>query len=242
MKPMNKIDIVLTPELLPTHRIEGSIAVVIDILRASATMITALGNGAKALYPLESVEEAEYFASQGKLVGAERNVVRCPFARFGNDPAEYTREEIDGQEIYFTTTNGTRTIKAAMAEGYDVVVGSFINLSAVAEYCTDRDVLAICAGWQGKPSKEDTLFAAALCDKLSSTHRVVTDTSQMMVELWRAHKDDLTSYIMDSNHYPRMVAAGKEGALDYCLSIDTTTTLPKAARLKDLIRLTSHTL
>lgn len=228
MKTKHKIDIVLTPELLTAHRQSGSVGVVIDILRASATMITALHHGARAVYPLETTEEAERYAKEGKLVGAERNVVRCPFAQFGNDPAEYTREAIGGKEIYFTTTNGTRTIKASMEEGYDTIIGSFINLSAVAEYCQDKDVLAICAGWQGRPSKEDTLFAAALCDKLSQTHEIVTDTSWMMVELWREHRHHLDEYVRESNHYPRMVAAGKEEALDYCLSIDTTPSLPIA--------------
>ncbi len=234
----HKIDIVLTPELLPAYQQKGSVAVVIDVLRASATMITALKNGAKAIYPLESVEEAEHYASLGEMVGAERNVVRCPFARFGNDPMEYTQEVIDGAEVYFTTTNGTRTIKVAIREGYEVVVGTFINLSAVACYCKDRDVIAICAGWQGRPSKEDALFAAALCEKLAPTHEVVTDVSAMMVELWQTHKDHFAEYIIDSNHYTRMLSAHKEGALDYCLSMDTTSIVPVADMHKGRIILT----
>ena len=240
MERKHKIDIVPTPELLPAYRQEGSVAVVIDVLRASATMITALHNGAKAIYPLEDIEEAEQLAKQGKVVGAERNVVRCPFARFGNDPAEYTPEAVQGAEIYFTTTNGTRTIKAASREGYEVVIGTFINLSAVAQYCKDRDVLAICAGWQGKPSKEDALFAAALCQRLSDTHEVVTDLSAMLVEQWQEHQEHLIEYIKESNHYPRMVAAHKENALDYCLAIDTTTVLPIASTEQGKIILTPH--
>ena len=55
---------------------------------------------------------------------------------------------------------------------------------------------------------------------------MVTDVSQMMVELWQAHKGSLTEYIKESNHYPRMVKAGKEGALDFCLTIDAMEVLP----------------
>lgn len=240
MNTKHKIDIVLTPELLKAHRQPGSVAVVIDVLRASATMITALHNGAQAIYPLETIEEAEGFAKEGKLVGAERNVVRCPFAQFGNDPAEYSAAAVAQKEIYFTTTNGTRTIKESIREGYDTIIGTFINLSAVAQYCHDRDVLAICAGWQGRPSKEDALFAAALCDRLSPTHNIVTDTSRMMVELWQKHQHHLTEYIQESNHFPRMVAAGKEQALPYCLSIDITHTLPIATVEGDTIILTQN--
>ncbi|MDO5017359.1 MAG: 2-phosphosulfolactate phosphatase [Porphyromonas sp.] len=236
----HRIDIVLSPELLPAYLQPGSVAVIIDVLRASTTIVTALQHKATAIYTLETVEEAERMARIGKLVGAERNVVRCPFARFGNDPAEYTEAAVGGREIYFTTTNGTRTIKKAMAEGYDVVIGTFVNLSAVADYCRDRDVLAVCAGWQGRPSKEDALFAASLCDTLAETHRVVTDVSQMVVELWQMHKGHLTDYIKESNHYPRMVAAGKEGALDYCLTTDATRTLPIARMEGESIKITTH--
>lgn len=239
-KRVHHIDIVLTPELLPAHRQPSSVAVVIDVLRASTTMVTALAHGAKAIYPLETIGEAEAHARQGRLVGAERNVVRCPFAALGNDPAEYTPEMVSGQEVYFTTTNGTRTIKRAIEEGYQVVIGTFINLTAVARFCQARDVLAICAGWQGRPSKEDALFAAALCDTLAESHEVVTDTSQMMVELWRQHSTHLTEYIKASNHYPRMVQAGKEGALDYCLTIDSTDLLPIAEVTNEMIKIVRY--
>lgn len=225
----NKIDIVLAPELLNAYQQKESVAVVIDVLRASATIVTALHNGANAIFPLETIEEAEQFAQQGKIVGAERNVERCSFARYGNDPFEYTPETVKGEEIYFTTTNGTRTIKACMQAGYETVIGTFINLSAVAEYCQNRDVLAVCAGWQGKPSKEDALFAAALCDKLVDTHDIQTDISEMITELWRIHTHELLDYVRDSNHFPRIVKAGKDNSYEYCMTEDVTDRVPVAS-------------
>lgn len=225
-KPL--IDIVPSPQLLSSYEMPDAVAVVIDVLRASSTIITALQNGASAIYPLETVEEAEAFALEGKLVGAERNVVKCPFAQLGNDPFEYTPELVEGKEIYFTTTNGTRTIKACMAAGYEVVIGSFINLSAVAEYCRGRNVLAVCAGWQGRPSKEDTLFGTALMEQLRGTHQVVTDVSEMIYEVYLQHKVDLISYTKASDHYPRMVRSGKENSFEYCLTPDLSTIVPRA--------------
>lgn len=224
-----KIDIVLTPELLPAHRQEGSVAIVIDVLRASATIITALNNGAEAIFPLETIEEAEYFAQKGMLVGAERNVVRCDFARFGNDPFEYTPDEVTGQSIYFTTTNGTRTIKACMQEGYETIIGTFINSSAVAEYCRHHDVLCVCAGWRGRPCKEDTLFAASMCAQLRETHDVQSDLSEMLVELWEKHEGNVSAYIQQSNHYPRMVRTGKDNSYEYCITRDLVDIVPIAS-------------
>lgn len=222
------IDIVLSPQLISAYEMPNAVAVVIDVLRASTTIITALEHGASAIYPLETVEEAEAFASKGKLVGAERNVVRCPFAQLGNDPFEYTPEMVKEQEIYFTTTNGTRTIKACMEAGYEVVIGSFINLSAIAKYCQNRNVLTVCAGWQGKPSKEDTLFATALIEQLPE-HQIVTDVSQMLYEVYLQHKAELIPYIKDSNHYPRMVRAGKDNSFEFCLTPDQSNTVPRAS-------------
>lgn len=227
------IDIIPSPELIEQYPQDNSVAVVIDVLRASSTIVTALQNGAKVIYPLETVEEAESFAKSGHPVGAERNVVRCPFAKFGNDPFEYTPEAAEGETIYFTTTNGTRTIKSCIEAGHQVVIGSFINLGAVANYCRDKNVLAVCAGWKGKPSKEDILFAAALLDALSETHAPVTDVSEMFVELWRLHHQQLVEYTKKSNHYPRMVTAGKDNSYEYCMSIDLSSTLPIATLQED---------
>lgn len=220
------IDIIASSELIDYYPQENSVAVVIDVLRASTSIITALQNGAKAVYPLETVEEAQSFAQKGCLVGAERNVVKCDFAHFGNDPFEFTPKSVGGQDIYFTTTNGTHTIRSCIRAGHEVVIGSFINLSAVAHYCRDKNVLAVCAGWRGKLSKEDILFGAALVDALSDTHQPVTDGTDMFLELWRLHQHHHIEYIRESNHYTRMLAAGKDNSFEYCLTPDLTDTLP----------------
>lgn len=225
------IDIVPSPALISEYTESPAVAVVIDVLRASSTIITALKNGAKVIYPLEHVEEARLFANEGKLVGAERNVVRCDFARFGNDPFEYTSDSVKDQDIYFTTTNGTRTIKSCIQHGHQTIIGSFINLSSVAHYCRDKNVLAVCAGWKGRPCKEDILFAASLTEALQKTHETITDVTDMFVELYQLQKDNLIDYTKASNHYPRMVAAGKEDALEYCLATDLADIVPIAKSL-----------
>ena len=138
---MNTIDIVLSPDLIETYSETPVLCIVIDVLRASSTIITAFANGARTIYPLADIETAEAKARAGALVGAERNVLRCDFATFGNDPGEYTSDKVGGQDIYFTTTNGTKTIRRCLDLGHEVIIGSFVNIDAVIRASEGRDVL-----------------------------------------------------------------------------------------------------
>ncbi|MDO5035523.1 MAG: 2-phosphosulfolactate phosphatase [Porphyromonas sp.] len=225
---MKTISAVLSPELISAYSDTPSTCVVVDILRASTTVVTAFENGARAIYPLEHVEEAKHYAEMGMLVGAERNVNRCDFAQLGNDPLEYSREAIGGKEIYFTTTNGTRSIQYCMRHGHTVLVGGFVNLKALAQRCEGHDILAVCAGWKGRICIEDALFAGALADALSGTHIPTGDATKMVIELWQEHKGHLEEYIMNSEHYQRLVKAGKQDSLRLCLTESIMQSIPVA--------------
>lgn len=226
---MNSIDIILSPELIEAYPpTPPTVYVIIDILRASSTIVAALHNGASAILPIEHVEQAEALARAGYLVGAERNVVKCPFAHFGNDPLEYTEERVKGKEIYLTTTNGTRTLRKCMDMGGEVVVGAFTNIDTIVDFCQGKNVLAVCAGWKGKPSLEDSMFAAALVDRLQSTHTPGSDGARMMHELYLLHRGSLQSYIKTSDHYSRLVHAHKEDAIEYCVTSHQYDVLPLA--------------
>ncbi len=97
-----------SPELYPLYHRPNSIVIIVDIFRASTTMVAPFAHGAKGILPVASTEEAEETGKRlGALIAAERNVVRCDFAQLGNDPAEYTTDLVSGREIVFTTTNGT---------------------------------------------------------------------------------------------------------------------------------------
>ena len=92
-----------SPELYPLYHRPNSIVIIVDIFRASTTMVAAFAHGAKGILPVASTEEAEETGKRlGALIAAERNVVRCDFAQLGNDPAEYTTDLVSGREIVFT--------------------------------------------------------------------------------------------------------------------------------------------
>ncbi len=145
--------------------VRGGIAVVIDLIRASTTIVYALGNGARAMLPCEEIVDALALKAERPdlLLGGERAGVRPVGFDFGNSPAEYTLERVRGRTIAFTTTNGTRALKrCSLADR--VLVGAFANLHAVAAAlrAEHRPVHLVCAGVGGQPSLEDTLCAGAL--------------------------------------------------------------------------------
>ena len=161
---MKQSNVYLIPDLIPSEAsIQDSCCVVIDVLRATTTMITALGNGAQSITPVLTVEVAREVArNTNGLLGGERDCVKLPGFDFGNSPAEYTAERVGGQNIIMTTTNGTRAIMACLKSN-KTLIAAFANLSAVIRHIADEPKLnIICAGTNGEITLEDTLLAAQL--------------------------------------------------------------------------------
>lgn len=166
-----EVQVHLLPELIPVGRLAGGVAVVIDVLRATTTIVHALAAGCKSIRPCTEVEEARQIAGEmrvGKsLLGGERNGSPLPGFDLGNSPGEYTMEICQGRTLVLTTTNGTRTLLRA-AEAERVLIAAFVNFSAVCEQLRHekRPVHIICAGSTGEISLEDTLLAGGLVDYL----------------------------------------------------------------------------
>ncbi|GAB6012176.1 2-phosphosulfolactate phosphatase [Viscerimonas tarda] len=224
-----KIDVCFSPLLYPHYAGSNNLIVIVtDIFRATTTICAAFGNGASSIIPVRSMEEAKAYKEKGYLVGGERNVKRFEFGDFGNSPSEYTEERVGGQEIVFSTTNGTRAIDEA-ADCNCLIIGSFSNLSAIAGYCASqkKDVLVLCAGWKEKFNIEDSLFGGALVEKLSATgYNANFDAAQVALSMWQEAKPDSLKYIQRSEHIKRLEAHGLTAVVEYCLAVDTANVLP----------------
>ena len=138
---MPRIDVHFLPQLIEPERLAGGVSLVIDVLRATTTITTALAAGAREVLPCLEVDEARAAAANlpaGQVVlGGERGGVRIEGFTFGNSPREYTPEAIAGKTLVFTTTNGTRCMWHAQA-AEEVWLAAFVNLSAVVAACRDR--------------------------------------------------------------------------------------------------------
>jgi 2-phosphosulfolactate phosphatase len=163
----------LLPALIPAGALKGGVAVVIDILRATTTMIHALAAGADAIMPCGEVEEARQLAAsmpEGKtLLAGERQGLKIEGFDLGNSPAECSTERCTGKTVVMTTTNGTRAILASL-EADRVLIGAFVNRSATIEAlkADGRPIHLVCAGTDGQVSLEDTMFAGSLAQAIDT--------------------------------------------------------------------------
>jgi 2-phosphosulfolactate phosphatase len=168
------IEVVLTPAEFPAlaaRDLSATTCVVFDVLRATSSMLTALNNGAEEIIPV--VEIAEALAVKQKkpaiMLAGEREQTGSVDFDFGNSPRDFTPEKVRGQSIAWTTTNGTRALRAC-SHAEMVLLGGLINLDAlkdVIEQLRPKNLLLICAGTFDLPAFEDIFAAGALVDELA---------------------------------------------------------------------------
>lgn len=224
---MPAIDVCLTPELLPLFDLKGKIVVVVDIFRATSTIVTALAHGVEKIIPVRKLEECLLYRDQNCLVAAERDGRMAEGFDLGNSPFSYMAEQVKGRTVALTTTNGTQAM-ALSHEADAIVAGAFLNISRVAKFITNRkqDVVIVCAGWKGQFNMEDTLFAGALIQKLQPECTLASDASKAALHLYLTAKSDLNAFLADSSHVQRLKNIGIEKDIAFCLTEDTYRVLP----------------
>ena len=235
---MQKIETILTPALFPFRTMNDThICVVNDILRATTSICTAISNGAKAIIPVRTIEQAKEYKEKGYLVAGERIEKTFPFADWGNSALEFTKERVCGNEIVHSTTNGTVAISIAK-EGnpQEIVIGAFCNLSCLSDYLVakGKDVQIFCSGWKNTPALEDTVFAGALAEKLlqSGKFENKNDSTNLALALWREAKSDLRAYMEKASHIHRLRKYHMDDVFDYTFQIDTCNVVPKLEQNK----------
>ncbi|HEX8658662.1 MAG TPA: 2-phosphosulfolactate phosphatase [Hymenobacter sp.] len=223
---MPKLDICFSPELLPLYDLRGQVAVIVDILRASSTIVTALGEGVTHVFPVASLEECAVYGQQPEcLTAAERDGVPAPGFDLGNSPFGFldATRPVRGRALSISTTNGTAALRRSLA-AEAIVVGAFLNLAAVADFARQqgRDVLVVCAGWKGQFCLEDTVFGGALAERLASDFDVrSSDATLAALHLWQQGQADLSTYLLQSAHVRRLNSLEASQDFDFCLKIDT---------------------
>ena len=222
----------LSPALLHLYDISNSIVVVIDILRATSTITTALYNGAKEVIPVDSVSRCiEIGKHLNGITAGERDGKIAEGLSYGNSPFEYPEEFIKGKTLVLTTTNGTKLLHMALDKGAkEIVIGAFTNLSSVCNHLIEmkKDVMLACAAWKDRVNLEDTLFAGAVVSKVKEHFDINCDSSHMAESLYNLGKSDLYEFLKrnDASHYHRLTGFGLEKDIRYCLTEDVADVLP----------------
>ncbi|HYC39728.1 MAG TPA: 2-phosphosulfolactate phosphatase [Chitinophagaceae bacterium] len=222
----------LSPALLNLYDVTNATVVIIDVLRATSTIATALYNGARSVIPVESVSRCIELGKQIEgITAGERDGRIAEGLQYGNSPFEYPREFVGGKTLVLTTTNGTRLLHMALEKGAtEIIAGAFVNLSAVCDHLQEmkRDVILGCAAWKDRVNMEDTLFAGAVISRLRQHFTINCDSSHMAENLYEKAKRDLFGFMKqnDASHYHRLMGFGLEKDIRYCLSADVANVLP----------------
>jgi 2-phosphosulfolactate phosphatase len=229
------IDVAFTSEEAARRPLAGVSAVVIDVIRASTTIVTALAHGARAVRPVATPDEARALARRWPgdpaLLGGERGGEPPPGFDCGNSPAEYTPERVRGRTVIFTTTNGTRAL-LAVEGAKQVAVGGFVNASAVVDWLGRQatEVLLVCAGETGRFCLEDAACAGLLVARLWAARpgAVRSDAARAAAILYAHYASDLGWMLDEALWAQALVAQGRGADLPVCAALDAFDVVPVA--------------
>jgi 2-phosphosulfolactate phosphatase len=235
MPNARQIDVYLLPDLVEPAALAGKTVVVIDVLRATTTIVQALAAGAREVVPCLEVEEARQAAAKlGKaaVLGGERGGVAIAGFDLGNSPAEYSPERVGGKAVVFTTTNGTRAMQRCKLAGR-VLLGAFVNFSAVCREVAGSDHIAlVCAGTDGHVTREDTLLAGAIVDDLGRAKKVqLNDQALLAADAWQTAVRLMTDrplgmMLRESRGGRNLIETGQENDIDLAAQIDKFDVVP----------------
>lgn len=210
----------------------GKTAVMIDVLRASSTIVTALANGAKGVIPVADMgagsKISQSMDTENILLCGEKDGEKIEGYDLGNSPFEYTPELVNGKTIILNTTNGTKALMRA-SHARHITVGSFLNLGSVVEYLKDKErIILVCAGWRGRLSLEDLLCAGNIIYELTSGELPDTafDGAKVAFGLYEKFGDDIEKTVLSSNHAHRLQDIVGTEDLSYCSRVDAMDVLP----------------
>lgn len=215
----------------------GSTAVVVDVIRATSTMVTAFGNGAEAVYPTISTEDALRLASSlGRdetLLCGERKGRKIEGFDLGNSPAEYERQTVEGKRLVMSTTNGTRAFLAASTADR-VLAASFLNLSAVTEAALEslEDsglLVVVCAGKEDRFSLDDAVCAGCLLREVSRRSGGELETNDSAAAAFTLSKDFAVdeAFLRSTAAGRALVDIGLDSDLSLCARRDVYELVPE---------------
>jgi 2-phosphosulfolactate phosphatase len=206
---------------LEAERLQASACAVIDVIRATSTIVTALANDAVGVQPVAEVPDAFVLKARNPeaLLAGERGGQPLPGFDLGNSPQDFTPERVKGKRIILTTTNGTQTLEACRG-ARAVMTVAFLNLNAVAERLKELGPpwMIVCAGFEGHYGNDDAMVAGALAEALDEDHALVS--------LYRSVRGNLTGALRGSQAGQELVKVGMDRDVPFCAQRDLFSIVP----------------
>jgi 2-phosphosulfolactate phosphatase len=226
-----RADIEFIPRQGPFRNGEGKVFVVIDVLRATTTIIEALSNGCTEVIPVVTVDEAFDLAKrlprEETLIGGERGGLKVKGFDLGNSPREYTRDIVFGKRLILTTTNGTKAL-GSVGACENVLVAGFTNAHPVVQRCLAlrADPVMVPAGGEGRFSLEDVVCGGMMMDLLEREGVTLTDAARASCILYKAFAHDLLEMARNSEHGRELIRVGLEEDLAFCVQTSVSSSVP----------------
>jgi 2-phosphosulfolactate phosphatase len=217
-----------------SSRAPARIGVVIDVLRATSTIVTALDNGAACIIPVRETDEAigvmRRIGRERVLLCGERNSRSIEGFDLDNSPASYAPARVAGKTLVLTTTNGTRALTDAARDATVVYCAALLNRAAIVQRlaAAGGEARLQCAGSEGEPSFEDILCAGAIVDALLKLDKTlaITDAARAAATVYAVNAKRLTTAIASGTHARSLIAAGFAGDIAACARIDVSECVP----------------
>ena len=229
-----RIDVAPTAEAVVPADLGGMTVLVIDVLRASTTIITALSNGCDAIVPVADPQDARRRATEARngsaLVAGERQGEPIPGFDLSNSPVEFQSRHVRGKTVYFTTSNGTRALLASRAADA-IGIAALVNVTAAATWAAaaGRAVTIVCAGSHGRRALEDWTCGGLAVERILAAvpAAVLTQAARDALDTGRQYAADVGRLKRDAPWARRLIAAGRAADVDVCLRLDTTKLVPR---------------
>ncbi|MGZ3373955.1 MAG: 2-phosphosulfolactate phosphatase [Gemmatimonadaceae bacterium] len=230
-----RLDVFFTPNQVKPIETAGRLVVIVDVLRASTTVATALGNGARTVIPVEGADEVinrskEFARSQILLAGEQK---MYPIAGFdiGNSPQAFTPAMVEGKTILITTTNGTKTL-LGVQNARDIVIASYVNFTAALALMkvaasSKTDIAIICAGEEGGFTLEDAACAGRYVRAIPKRADIKTnDAAAASVVIEKKYGDNIAKVFKESAHGQALASAGFGDDLAAAAEVDSYPVVP----------------
>ncbi len=228
-----KIDLIISADYIEENKIKDKIVVVIDMLRATSVITTALKNGARCVIPMLTVDEAFDEAKRLKdcgeeiVLGGERQALKIEGFDFSNSPLEYTKDKVLNKTVILSTTNGTRALNLCK-KAHLILIGSMINGLAVSKKLIElnKEVVFVNAGTNGEFSMDDFICAGYMIDNILKEKQCeMSDIAKTARYVYENNKD-ITSFIKNARHFDVLTSLGLQEDLNYCCSKNLTDIVP----------------
>jgi 2-phosphosulfolactate phosphatase len=229
MHTIPTVEVCFSPRLYEYKLTNGRFTTVVaDILRATTSICAAFDHGVKEIIPVSGLEEARAMKEKGYFVACERNGEVLDFADIGNSASDFIRDDIKGETVVFSTTNGTKTINMAR-DAQQVLIGAFVNFEALTDYLVRRkdNVVIFCAAWKNLFNLEDSVYAGAVAEKLLQNGFItLCDYAYGAIDMWQKARPDLKGYLSKSSHRNRLKHLVSDEDFTYTITLNSTGVIP----------------